>query len=249
VKGKRLLGEREATVLRLVVNDYIRTGEPVGSAAVARRHRLPVSAATVRNDMAALEEHGYLNHPHTSAGRIPTDAGYRFYVDAIPRWPRLRDTKRRAIDDFFGAPATDPDEVVRGTAVLLSRLTHYGAVAQPPGSPHVILGGAANIASEEAFERRETVRQLLELLEQEEEMLRLLHSLSEEGEVGVRIGGENPFAAMREASVVVSSYRRGPDRVGVIAVIGPTRMEYPGAMSAVRAVSHGLSRTIQTLAG
>lgn len=236
-------------MLRLVVNDYIRTGEPVGSAAVARRHKLPVSAATVRNDMAALEENGYLNHPHTSAGRIPTDAGYRFYVDAIPRWPRLHDTKRRAIDSFFGVPATDPDEVVRGTAVLLSRLTHYGAVAQPPGSPHVILTGAANIASEEAFERRETVRQLLELLEQEEEMLRLLHSLSEEGEVAVRIGGENPFAAMREASVVVSPYRRGPDRVGVIAVIGPTRMEYPGAMSAVRAVSHGLTRTIQALAG
>ena len=246
---RRELGEREAAVLRLVVSDFIRTGEPVGSAAVGRRHRLGVSAATIRNDMAALEDAGYLNHPHTSAGRIPTDLGYRYYVDTIPRWPRLHDTKRRAIDRFFGEPATDPDEVVRGTAVLLSRITHYGAVAQPPGSPHVILGGAANIAGEEAFERRETVRRLLELLEQEEAMLRLLDALADEGEVVVRIGGENPFAAMREASVVVAPYRRGPDRVGAIAVIGPTRMEYPGAMSAVREVSRGLSRTIQALAG
>ena len=249
MKAKRELGEREAAVLRLVVSDHIRTAEPVGSAAVARRHRLSVSAATIRNDMASLEEAGYLNHPHTSAGRVPTDLGYRFYVDTIPRWPRLPDNKRRAIERFFGEPSADPDEVVRGTAVLLSRLTRYGAVAQPPGSPHVILGGAANIASEKAFEHRETVRLLLELLEQEEPMLRLLHSLSDEGEVAVRIGGENPFAAMREASVVVAPYRRGPDRVGVIAVIGPTRMEYPGAMSAVRAVSDGLSRTIQALAG
>jgi heat-inducible transcriptional repressor len=113
----------------------------------------------------------------------------------------------------------------------------------------VILGGAANIAGEEAFERRETVRRLLEQLEQEDEMLTLLDALSEEGEVVVRIGRENPFAAMREASVVVAPYRRGPDRVGAIAVIGPTRMEYRGAMSAVREVSHGLSRTIQALAG
>ncbi len=246
---KRELGEREAAVLRLVVSDHIRSGEPVGSASVARRHRLSVSAATIRNDMAALEEAGYLSHPHTSAGRIPTDLGYRYYVDTIPRWPRLADAKRRAIARFFGEPATDPDEIVRGTAVLLSRLTHYGAVAQPPGSPHVILGGAANIAGEEAFERRETVRRLLELLEHEAAMLRLLDALADEGEVVVRIGRENPFAAMREASVVVAPYRRGPDRVGAIAVIGPTRMEYRGAMSAVREVSHGLSRTIQALAG
>jgi transcriptional regulator of heat shock response len=246
---KRELGERESAVLRLVVSDHIRSGEPVGSAAVARRHHLRVSAATIRNDMAALEEAGYLSHPHTSAGRIPTDLGYRYYVDTIPRWPRLADTKRRAIARFFGEPATDPDEIVRGTAVLLSRLTHYGAVAQPPGSPHVILGGAANLAGEEAFERRETVRRLLELLEHEEAMLRLLDALADEGEVVVRIGRENPFAAMREASVVVAPYRRGPDRVGAIAVIGPTRMEYPGAMSTVREVSRGLTRTIQTLAG
>jgi transcriptional regulator of heat shock response len=246
---KRGLGEREAAVLRLVVSDFIRTGEPVGSAAVGKRHRLGVSAATIRNDMAALEDAGYLNHPHTSAGRIPTDLGYRYYVDTIPRWPRLPDTKRRAIASFFGEPATDPDEIVRGTAILLSRITHYGAVAQPPGSPHVVLGGAANIAGEEAFERRETVRRLLELLEQEEAMLRLLDALADQGEVVVRIGGENHFAAMREASVVVAPYRRGPDRVGAIAVIGPTRMEYPAAMSAVREVSRGLSRTIQTLAG
>ncbi|MGH2711860.1 MAG: HrcA family transcriptional regulator [Actinomycetota bacterium] len=246
---KRPLGEREATVLRLVVSDYIRTGEPVGSAAVAKRHRLPVSAATIRNDMAALEDRGYLNHPHTSAGRIPTDLGYRYYVDAIPRWPRLHDTKRRAIEDFFDEAVEDADEVVRGTAVLLSRLTHHGAVAQPPGSPHVILGGAANIASEEAFERRETVSRLLELLEEERAMLELLDQLAGMGEVVVRIGRENPFAAMREASVIVAPYRLGPDRVGAIAVIGPTRMEYPAAMSTIRAVSHGLSRTIQALAG
>ena len=247
--AKRTLGEREAAVLRLVVSDFIRSGEPVGSAAVAKRHRLRVSAATIRNDMAALEEAGYLNHPHTSAGRVPTDSGYRFYVDTIPRWPRLPDAKRRVVTRFFQTPATDPDEVVRGTAILLSRLTHYGAVAQPPDSPHVILGGAANIAGEEAFERRETVRRLLEQLEQEDEMLSLLDALSEQGEVVVRIGRENPFAAMREASVVVAPYRRGPDRVGAIAVIGPTRMEYRGAMSAVREISQGLSRTIQALAG
>ena len=245
----RELSARQREVLRLVVDAYVETGEPVGSRAIVTEGGLGVSSSTVRGELAELEARGFLTHPHTSAGRVPTDSGYRFYVDTIPRWPRLADGKRRAITSFFETPARDPDEVVRGTAILLSRLTHHGAVAQPPGSPHVILGGASNIAGEAAFERRETVRRLLEQLEQEDEMLRLLDALSEEGEVVIRIGSENPFAAMREASVIVAPYRLGPDRVGAIAVIGPTRMEYRGAMSAVREVSHGLSRTIQALAG
>jgi heat-inducible transcriptional repressor len=208
-----------------------------------------VSPATIRNDMAALEEMGYLRQPHTSAGRIPTDLGYRFFVDGLPRWPRLSEAKQRAIARFFGDAPHDPQEVVRGTIVLLSRVTRYGVVARPPGSAHVLMGGASNIVAERTFERRETVRRLLELLEQEETILALLEALAEEGDVAVRIGRENPLAAMREASVVVAPYRSGRGTVGVIAVIGPTRMHYSEAISAIHDVSGRLSRTIEDLAG
>ncbi|MGH2662761.1 MAG: HrcA family transcriptional regulator [Actinomycetota bacterium] len=236
------LDERKAAVLRGVVTDHIRTGEPVGSGALAAHLRLGVSAATIRNDMAALEGLGYLTHPHTSAGRIPTDLGYRYYVDTLPRWPRLPERQERVIATYFSRLPAEPDEAVRGTTVLLSRVTHYGAVAYPPSSPHVIIGGAANIVSEEAFERRETVGELLRVLEEENEVLDLLNRMARTAEgVAIQIGSENPLTEMREASLVVAPYRstgRGP---GIIAVVGPTRMAYPTAISAVLAVARGLS--------
>jgi transcriptional regulator of heat shock response len=243
------LRERKADVLRAVVADHIRTGEPVGSGTVARRYSLGVSSATIRNDMAILTEMGFLVQPHTSAGRIPTDSGYRFYVDTLPRWPSLPDRQDQTIPLFLGGPPPDPSDVVRRAALLLSRLTHYGALAQPPESSHVVIGGAANIVSEETFERRETVRRLLEALEEEHDVLGLIRTAAREGDVAVRIGRENPVAALREASLVVSSYGVGGRTVGVVAVIGPTRMHYREAISAVRAVSGHLSRAIEGLAG
>jgi transcriptional regulator of heat shock response len=245
----RTLGERKADVLRAVVADHIRTGEPVGSGTVARRYRLGVSSATIRNDMAALTDLGFLAQPHTSAGRIPTDFGYRFYVDTLPRWPSLSRNAERTIAASLVPLPPEPSEVVRRAAVLLSRLTHYGTLAQPPESAHVMIGGAANIVGEETFERRETVRRLLEALEEEDTILGLLRTLAGEGEVSVRIGRENPVVAMREASVVVAAYGAGDRTVGAIAVIGPTRMHYREAISAVRSVSRHVSRAIEALAG
>src|SRR5918912_453187 len=95
------LSGRKAAILQALVNHYIRTGEPVGSEALAAASGLAVSSATIRNELASLEELGYLTQPHTSAGRAPTDLAYRYYVDLLPARPRLRDTERRAIVGFF----------------------------------------------------------------------------------------------------------------------------------------------------
>jgi heat-inducible transcriptional repressor len=124
------LGPRKQAVLRAVVEEYVRTGEPVGSETVSERHNLGVSSATIRNEMSALEELGYLSHPHTSAGRAPTDLGYRRYVDLLPLG-RLRDTQRRAITDFFRRTAVDMEEVLLGATRLLSTLTQYAGLAAP----------------------------------------------------------------------------------------------------------------------
>ncbi len=128
------LGARKLAVLRAVVEEYVRSGEPVGSETIAERSGLGVSAATIRNEMAALEELGYLTHPHTSAGRIPTDAGYRKYVDTLPRGGRLREQQRRAIAGFFAETVLDLEEVLRGTTRLLSRVTQYAGLAVPPAA-------------------------------------------------------------------------------------------------------------------
>src|SRR5437773_5959368 len=95
------LGQRKAVVLHTIVEEYVRSGEPVGSETIAERAGLGVSSATIRNEMSALEDLGYLQQPHTSAGRIPTDAGYRRFVDSVPQGGKLRETQRRAIAGFF----------------------------------------------------------------------------------------------------------------------------------------------------
>ncbi len=126
------LSERKATILRALVSHYIRTGEPVGSEVLASASGLSVSSATIRNELAALEEMGYLTQPHTSAGRIPTDLGYRLFVDALPARTRLRETERRAVISFFEEALADVDQILLGTTRLLSQLTRHASVALAP---------------------------------------------------------------------------------------------------------------------
>lgn len=123
--------ERRLQVLQAIVQDYVSTSEPVGSKALLDRHQLGVSAATVRNDMAALEEDGLIAAPHTSAGRIPTDAGYRLYVDKLSQIKPLSRAERTAIEAFL-VRSVDLDDVISRTVRLLSSLTGQAAVVQYP---------------------------------------------------------------------------------------------------------------------
>jgi len=128
------LGPRKSAVLRAVVEQYVRSGEPVSSESIAEHAGLGVSSATIRNEMAALEELNYLTHPHTSAGRIPTDTGYRHYVDSLPAGGRLREAQRRLIAGYFAEAIVDLEEVLTGSVQLLSRLTQYAGLAVPPSA-------------------------------------------------------------------------------------------------------------------
>lgn len=123
--------ERRLTVLRAIVQDYVRTSEPVGSKSLLERHQLGVSAATVRNDMAQLEDEGLIAAPHTSAGRIPTDAGYRVFVDRLAAIKPMTRAERSAIQEFL-AGAVDLDDVVDRSVRLLASLTNQVAVMQYP---------------------------------------------------------------------------------------------------------------------
>ncbi len=125
------LDERKLEVLRAIVEDYVATEEPVGSRALVERHHMNVSPATVRNDMAVLEEEGYIRQPHTSAGRVPTDRGYRLFVDRLSRIKPLSPAERRAIERFLMG-AVDLDDVVHRTVRLLAQLTRQVAVVQYP---------------------------------------------------------------------------------------------------------------------
>lgn len=126
-----MLDERKLEVLRAIVEDYVATREPVGSKALVDRHPLGVSSATVRNDMAVLEEEGYIAQPHTSAGRVPTDKGYRVFVDQLSTIKPLSQPERRAISTFLEG-AVDLDEIVTRSVRLLAQLTRQIAVVQYP---------------------------------------------------------------------------------------------------------------------
>lgn len=128
-----MLDERKLEILRAIVTDYVSSMEPVGSRALVERHQLDVSPATVRNDMAVLEEEGYITQPHTSAGRIPTDKGYRMFVDRLGAIKPLSVAERRAITAFMEG-AVEIDDVVRRTVRLLASITRQVAIVQYPVS-------------------------------------------------------------------------------------------------------------------
>ncbi len=133
------LDDRKAAILRVVVGEYIDTAQPVGSAHVARIPGLGVSPATVRNEMARLEAEGFLAHPHTSAGRIPTDKGYRFFVDQCRARPDvLARDQARQVADFFARTSGQLSRMLADTSRLLAGLTHYAALVVAPRHDAVV---------------------------------------------------------------------------------------------------------------
>jgi heat-inducible transcriptional repressor len=328
--------DRRLAVLRAIVEDYVATQEPVGSKTLVERHGLGVSPATVRNDMAALEEEGFITQPHTSAGRIPTDKGYRMFVDRLTTLKPMSAAEKRAIATFLDG-AVDLDDVVHRSVRLLAQLTHQVAVVQYPtlsrstvrhvdlvtltpqrvlvvlilstgrveqrlveldqaiadddladvrtavaravvgetiaaaltalrampaagpatagvvtalveamsdhrSDERVVVGGTANLARYgDSFDL--DVRPLLEAIEEHVVLLKLLGE-AHAGGVLVRIGHEGPYEELSSTSVVSTGYGPGDSALASLGIVGPTRMDYPGTMVAVRAVARYVSRIL-----
>ena len=126
------LNDREKNILRYIIQQFILTASPVGSRNIAKRYDIGISPATIRNIMSDLEESGYINHPHTSAGRIPTDKGYRFYVDTLMDIQELRNSEKGFINKGLEANILDTDELLRITSFLLSSITKQLACVSYP---------------------------------------------------------------------------------------------------------------------
>jgi len=134
-----MLDERKTAILRAVVQEYIATGQPVGSTHVANAPGVRVSSATVRNEMAVLEQEGYLAQPHTSAGRIPTDKGYRFYVDHMATPGRLDTQAQHQVGSFFDSAHGRLEELLHQTTNLLAQVTHHAAVVVGPRAERAVV--------------------------------------------------------------------------------------------------------------
>ena len=127
-----MLDERKTEILRAVIREYIRSAQPVGSAHVARAPGVSVSSATIRNEMAVLEQEGFLHQPHTSAGRVPTDKGYRYFVDHLSPHQALDSQQVETVHDFFEATHGAIGRLLSDTSRLLASLTNYAAVVVRP---------------------------------------------------------------------------------------------------------------------
>ena len=126
------MDDRKAAILKALIEEYVETGQPVGSNTVARGAGLSVSSATVRNEMALLEREGYVTHPHTSAGRVPTDKGYRHFVDHLARQKELQSGARQEVASFFATAHHALEDMLHETSLLLSRITTHAAVVVGP---------------------------------------------------------------------------------------------------------------------
>src|SRR5262245_45370695 len=126
------MDERKAAILKALIEEYVETGQPVGSSTVARGVALGVSSATIRNEMAVLEREGYVTHPHTSAGRVPTDKGYRHFVDHLSRQKDLQPVARQEVVQFFNTAHHALEDMLHETSLLLSRITAHAAVVVGP---------------------------------------------------------------------------------------------------------------------
>lgn len=129
------LGQRQREILRAVIREYIGSAQPVASATLVRRYRLEVSPATVRNELAALEDLGLLTHPHTSAGRVPTDLGYRYFIESLMPETALRPDEQVTVSHQFQQAQRDTAEWLRLAASILARLTTEASIVTPPAAP------------------------------------------------------------------------------------------------------------------
>lgn len=239
------LNERKQRILNAIVRDYQHTAEPVGSRTISRSYLPDLSPATIRNEMADLEEEGFIIQPHTSAGRIPTDRGYRFYVNRLMKVIHPTHREEEIIKTTLHKRSVNLDEILHQTAKLLSHALDYSTIVVNLGSHRKIFSaGTSNLLHQPEFQNLEKMQKILELFEEEELLTEIVEEYSTSDEVTVHIGSENKIKEMKNCSLVVSSFEIDHELAGGIGLIGPTRMYYNKATSLVDYVAKELSRVL-----
>ena len=224
--------ERQIKLLGTIIEQYAEVAAPVGSVTLAKL--FGVSSATIRSEMARLEELGYIRQPHTSAGRIPTDKGYRHYVNMLnesreSELPRLVDRSARAIDARVAGHGDRTDRAIRSAVDSLVDLTHNLGLATI--GDQLYISGMGNLFSQPEFANVEHVQQVARLLDNLEPWLR---EAAPNEPLNVYIGAENPIGKGSGASLIISRFRSPYSDNSYIGVLGPTRQDYARVMRLVR---------------
>ena len=221
---------RKDLVLGFAIEHYIKTVTPVSSQLIADETSLEVSSATARNIFAELEKDGYLTHRHTSAGRIPTEKGYRYYVDHLMNEIKFLEEEKDRIRLEYKRQKLALEELLDKTSRILSHTTHYTSIISIDGENRVFCKGTSYITHHPDYQDLTKIRNILATLEEQEQLLELINrNLSKR--IDILIGHEIACKQVEGCSLVLSQYKTKQGLSGRIAILGPTRMEYDRVVS------------------
>lgn len=236
---------RRQSVLNAAINRYIKSALPVASDDIAGEFEL--SSATIRNIFSELDQSGYLKHPYTSGGRVPTDRGYRYYVDFLIQQIDLIDEEKQRILKDCKKKISRLDETLENTSEVISEITHYaGIVSFLQWQDKMFYKGIGRILDQPEFRNVDKIRLLVKLMEDKKRLLDIINR-DFSGSVKVYIGSELGFPEMENCSLVVASYKMRNQPSGRLAVLGPVRMEYKHIIPTLEYVSEVLSEVLEDL--
>jgi heat-inducible transcriptional repressor len=228
---------RKRDILAAAIDTYIEKAAPVSSDVLVKDYNFDLSPATIRNVLADLEELGFLTHPHTSAGRVPTEKGYRYYVNYLMKKIKLLDNERNRIESEYKKSMKELEKIFDTTSEVLSDFTHCtGLVYAADLHDRLFYKGTTFMLDQPEFNNLEKIRHVLKMLEEKQ---RLIDIISQEldKKIEIFIGSELHCDDINDCSLVVSSYKHRNKPSGRVAVLGPKRMQYSKVVSAVEYLS------------
>lgn len=234
-----MLSPRQQKILIATIEKYVRSVDPVGSEELMREHKFPFSSATIRSEMAELEKGGYLYQPHTSAGRIPTDKGYRFFVNYVTekRLQRMERVEQQKLEEELLKLRLREKMLARTLARLLSTFSHNLAITGLLREKEFFESGIKDLVSQPDWESTDEICQIAEMLDYLDENINSLATELKPRQVKTFIGKENLFTETGDCAIVISQcYLPGGEK-GVVAILGPKRMEYKKNISIIEQVA------------
>jgi len=236
---------RRRAVLAATINRYIQDALPVASEDIAGDFDL--SPATIRNIFAELEESNYLTHPYTSGGRIPTNKGYRYYVDFLLSQTELLKEEKEQIAREYKRKIDRVEELLDNTTELISAITHYAGITSfPRWHDGFFYKGISLILNQPEFQDYQKIRLLIKIIEDKQYLLNIINRDFTD-KVKVYIGDELGCNEMEGCSLVVSTYRLKDKSLGRLAVLGPMRMEYRHTIPALEYISDVLTEVMNSI--
>ena len=235
-----MLNKRQKNLFSVIVQEHVKNAHPVGSGMVVEKYLKDVSPATVRNEMKVLEHEGYIFQPHTSAGRIPTEKGWRYYLDNFISEKKLSRKEIEELENAFKTQSQDKEIRIKNLAKKMADLSRETIIVG--FSPeHIYYTGLSNLFRQPEFEKHDLICNISEIIDHLDEVILSLFEKVKVEETKIIIGEESPFGQV--CGAIVSKYKDSQGKEGIFTLLGPKRMAYENNLALLK-YSHSLLRSI-----